>query len=775
MKSLALRHSLVYRLLAGALLVLVVVQLAGFTLVRLSIERNARAQIAREFDTGEKVWLRLLDQNAERLRQSAALLAADYGFRSAVSSADQDTIASALENNGQRIGAAVAALFDTDFHVRAISTGLSSPALSPMLSALGPDLQAHPGEGRIVIFDGRPYQLVMVPMRAPLVVGWVLMGFPVGPDLANEMDRLLQTRLAIETQQAEGRPAMPVSTLAPELRDRIEAAGGGEVEFNGETFLVRALPMPALGGQARVLLVRSVNDVVAPYQQLQVLLAVITLGGVVLYALASGLLARQVVRPLQALLEATRRLSRGDYSVGLDVVDRADEIGVLAQSFDRMRVDIAAQQDEIRHLAYWDRLTGLPNRENFRELVAQAIARETGKGAQAQSVAVLTLDLDRFKHVNDVLGYAVGDQLLKTVAVMLEMQMREHPGAVARLGGNEFALLLAPGSPAAALSLAQQVTRVMEQPMALDEQSVDLSAGIGYACWPEDAPDVDLLLSRSEVAMYVGKRRIEGAVRYDPAFDSGSAQTLSLLTELRRALERGQLRLYLQPKVSLRSNGGYSAEALVRWQHPQRGLVPPMEFIPFAEQTGYIRKLTLWMFEECARMLAGADPGLRVSVNLSTRDLLDLELSQRMAAILGRHGVAAERFCLEITESAIMDDPQRAESMLNRLSAQGFKLSIDDFGTGYSSLAYLKRLPVNELKIDKSFVMGMATDEGDAIIVRSTIELAHNLDLSVVAEGVESADIQQRLADWGCDEAQGYHISRPMPAADFMDWLQRIK
>ena len=229
--------------------------------------------------------------------------------------------------------------------------------------------------------------------------------------------------------------------------------------------------------------------------------------------------------------------------------------------------------------------------------------------------------------------------------------------------------------------------------------------------------------------MYAAKRQLSGALQYDAAFDSFSAQTLSLLTELRHAVEHHELRLYLQPKVPLHGQPGLAAEALVRCQHPQRGLVPPMQFIPFAEQTGFVRQLTLWMFEEVARLLA--DPRtrglpLRVSVNLSTRDLLDPELSHRLADILVRHGVAASAFCLEITESAIMDDPQRAEAMLNRLSEHGFKLSIDDFGTGYSSLAYLKRLPVDELKIDKSFVMGMETGEDDAMIVRSTIDLAHN-------------------------------------------------
>ena len=278
-------------------------------------------------------------------------------------------------------------------------------------------------------------------------------------------------------------------------------------------------------------------------------------------------------------------------------------------------------------LAYWDRLTGLPNRERFRETLVRAL--EPGAG-QAPPVSVLTLDLDRFKHVNDVMGYAFGDRLLQAVAQRMADLVTSPDDMVARLGGNEFAVLLRGAEAPEALAVAQQILTSLEQPLALQDQTVDLSAGIGIACWPGDAEDADMLLSRSEIAMYAAKRKLSGALRYDAAIDSSSAQNLSLLTELRRAVERNELRLYLQPKVPLHGQSGCAAEALVRWQHPQRGMVPPMQFIPFAEQTGFGRQLTLWMFEEVAKFLAQPaqqSQGLRVSVNLSTRDLLDPDLS----------------------------------------------------------------------------------------------------------------------------------------------------
>jgi EAL domain-containing protein (putative c-di-GMP-specific phosphodiesterase class I) len=309
--------------------------------------------------------------------------------------------------------------------------------------------------------------------------------------------------------------------------------------------------------------------------------------------------------------------------------------------------------------------------------------------------------------------------------------------------------------------------------MRLEEHTIDMGAGIGMACWPEHAADADVLLSRAEIAMYAAKRSSNGPLMYTASIDAASAQTLSLLTELRQAVDGGQLRLFLQPKLKLDTGRVGGAEALVRWQHPSRGLVPPMEFIPFAEQTGFIRTLTMWVFEEAARhwiALQAEGLALTLSINLSTRDLLDPDLPSKFDALLVKHRVPAEAFCLEITESAIMDDPQRALATLNRLSGLGFKLSIDDFGTGYSSLAYLKRLPVDELKIDKSFVLSMETDPDDAKIVRSTVDLAHNMGLTVVAEGVENAKVWDLLRELECDEAQGFHMGKPMPAGDFHAW-----
>ena len=347
---------------------------------------------------------------------------------------------------------------------------------------------------------------------------------------------------------------------------------------------------------------------------------------------------------------------------------------------------------------------------------------------------------------------------------------------VARLGGDKFAILLPRAGLQTAADLAQRLRASLDQPITLDEHTVDVSAGVGIASYPDHAATADQLLGRAELAMYAAKARQSGITIYDPALDSSSEASLSLLGELRKAIDEDQLRLYLQPKLALASGDVCGAEALVRWQHPRRGLLAPAEFVPFAEQTGFVRELTAWMVEKSAARCSdlrerGLD--LKVAVNLSTKDLLDVRLAERLERTLVKCSLDPKALCLEITESAIMDDPQRALTTLKRLDSMGLRLSIDDFGTGYSSLAYLKSLPLHELKIDRSFVMAMEHERADLKIVRSTIDLAHNLGYSVVAEGVETAQTWAILRALKCDEAQGYFMAKPMPEAAFSEWLDQ--
>jgi diguanylate cyclase len=366
--------------------------------------------------------------------------------------------------------------------------------------------------------------------------------------------------------------------------------------------------------------------------------------------------------------------------------------------------------------------------------------------------------------------------LLRQVAERLKLQMNALPDHIARLGGDEFVILLPDMSFDAALVVAARILKSFETPISLQDQIVDLGAGIGIAGFPEHGVDAEALLSRAEVAMYAAKKNGNEAVVFDTAIDKASQRNLSLLSELRRAVERNEFRLQVQPKISLGTGKVIGMEALVRWVHPERGMIFPDHFIPFAEKTGFIRAITHWVLEQAAALCASLEAQglqLKISVNLSTRDLLDPHLPEKIDGILARHGVAPTSFCLEITESAIMDDPVRAQQTMEKLHTMNLEMAIDDFGTGYSSLAYLKRLPVDELKIDKSFVLNMEQDADDAKIVRSTIDLGHNMGLRVVAEGIENEEVLHLLANMGCDQAQGYFISKPMPAEQFVGWMKQ--
>jgi diguanylate cyclase (GGDEF)-like protein len=755
---------------------LLVVQGAGFVLVRWSINDNAHQLLARDLQSGEKVWSRLLELRAQKLAGAAGVLAADWGFLQALASEDVPTLSSALENHGNRIHATVTAMLAPDLKSVTLggdagpADGKTRAALAT-LHTLAPYMVEHM-HGATGLVGDKPYQFVMVPVKRPLLVGYVVMGFEFDAGLLKDMHEVSGLHAAVLVQAGPGLESVAMSSLAPEVAAQLRGQPGDEPVLQGAAHVARSV---GHGPGLRTVLLRSVDEAVAPYQTLQGNLAALALAGLVTAGAASVAAARRVTTPLRALVASSERLGRGEYGIPLDHIERADEIGELARAFDHMRVNIGAQQGEIQQLAYWDRLTGLPNRARFRQAVAAAIEGASGTG---RPVAVLMLDLDRFKHVNDVLGYAFGDRLLKAVAERLRGQTAAQGDTVARFSGDEFALLLPDVDAKGALAMAQRIAEAFQTPLTLDDHTVDLAAGYGVACWPLHAADADTLINRAEVAMYSSKGKSQSALVYDPALDASSTQTLSLLSDLRHALDHHELRLYLQPKVALsgpRAGQCVGAEALVRWQHPARGLVPPMAFIPFAEQTGFVRHLTLWIFEATVREWPRLQAlGLqRVSVNLSVRDLMDTDLPAKLAQLLAVHQVPATALCLEITESAIMDDPQRALATLHTLSAAGFKLSIDDFGTGYSSLAYLKRLPVDELKIDKSFVMTMEGDEDDAKIVRSTIDLAHNLGLTVVAEGVENAAILAHLAELQCDEAQGYHLARPMPAAEMATFAAR--
>ena len=453
------------------------------------------------------------------------------------------------------------------------------------------------------------------------------------------------------------------------------------------------------------------------------------------------------------------------------------ENGFLVRAWGTSR-DITEQKrylDRMKYLANHDALTSLPNRS----LLYKRITESLNKRDLHQKMALLLIDLDRFKEINDTLGHIAGDKVLKQLGPRLEAELGDIPGMVARLGGDEFAVFLPHIRNAQhAVVIGHRFLDSICQVFELEGFRTEISASIGISICPDQAVDSSELMRFADVAMYHAKTSLKGVAVYDPEYDPHSPKRLELMGALGTAIRENQLLLHFQPKINLNTHRAYGFEALIRWNHPEIGFVSPADFVPIAEMSNMIYPLTNWVMEHTIKQGAewlkkGFD--ISVAMNLSPRNLMDDRIVNDLTEMLKRYDLAGERLEMEITESMIMSDPARARLALERINKLGVRLSVDDFGTGYSSLAYLKRLPVQTLKIDGSFIQGMLEDDQDEIIVNSTINLAHNLGLEVVAEGVETKEVYNRLKTLDCDGAQGYYIAKPMPADNVEEWLSTSK
>lgn len=743
MSSRSLRHRIAI-VFVGLLVLVMGLVLA---LVHHSSERIVERETRRELAVGAKVFQRLLEQNQRQLETAAAVLSADFAFREAIATQDQPTVRSVIRNHGQRIHAQVMMVAGTDGRLiattqRASAAGDPFPFPDLIAAAEASGRSAGLRQMRNGQLSGQLYQVVLVPILAPTRIAWVAMGFHVDDRWAADMAGI--TGLGVQIVRT-GTPGVLASSGAPVgTRDASVA-----VPLDGGLQAVLRLP---------------VAQVRAPFEQLQGRLLGVIVAAIAVFAAGSVMLAGRIVRPLHELSAAARRIAQGDYAQPLPPAPR-DEIGQLAGSFEQMRTEIASREERIARLAYVDALTDLPNRTRFLEAF--------GRLSPGAGGAVLVVNVDRFALINNALGHVVGDRLLRAVAGQLQ-PLVPAGGMLARLWGDQFAFLLEGAGPEAARGFADTVLAALRDPVTLDGQRLDIEASVGIALYPDDGLDAATLLRRAELALAAAKRRHAGIAFAQEAGGESAHEQLSLIGDMRRALAAGEFTLAYQPKLALGSGRIVAVEALLRWQHPARGSIAPARFIPFAEQTGFIREITPWVLESAVRQAAvwhAAGLDIAVSANLSTLDLLDPHLGRRVRGLLERHAVPARRLCLEITESALMDDPALAQAHLDELAGLGIKLSIDDYGVGQASLAYLKSLPVDELKLDRSFITAITESPRNAAIVESTIMLSHALGLTVVAEGVETPAELRWLREHGCDIAQGYGIGRPMTAAQLQDWL----
>ena len=559
-----------------------------------------------------------------------------------------------------------------------------------------------------------------------------------------------------------------------------------------EKALVAEYPLetPVAG---RVMTVAILSDIQALHEKLATTrnMVMMAAGVITLLMIAVALLVLQntTLRPLLALHDKLRTVLRDRARLGETLAPGGTvEIRELSRDFNALSTELGGLHRMLRRMAYTDTLTELPNRAHFHESLKQ-LTGSTLKNRKP--LGLFVMDLDRFKEVNDTFGHDIGDQLLKQVGTRLKGVLRRSdnnsvsageenttPKAgviIARLGGDEFAVILPDVNEAnLAVNISQKFIKAMEQPFMVGMHRFHVGVSIGIALYPEHGSDPMTLLRQADIAMYQAKKTKVGYAFFDSVRDHHKLLQLTFERDLRQAIEKDSLELYYQPMIDIRTGKVSCVEALIRWRYPAQDLTPPEKFIYIAEQCGLIQPLTRWVLnravENCSYWRKKGFP-IDVSVNLSVMNLHEPDFVDYVMDTLHRWEVAPARLSLELTEGAVMSDPKHALEVLSRLDTMGVRISIDDFGTGYSSLAYLKRLPVDEIKIDKSFVKDMKLDSNDAVIVRSTIDLAHNMSLQVVAEGVENPETLRLLISLGCDKVQGYFFSQPLPHNQLMEWL----
>jgi diguanylate cyclase (GGDEF)-like protein len=743
------------RIAVTFLLLLAAVLAAALGAVSATNRGNAEREVQRQLDVGALVFSRLLESNRRQLTQAAQAVASDYGFREAVATRDTDTLVSVLENSGQRIGAAMVVLTSLNgdviaasgLHVRA---GTAFP-LSPELkrSIVGDSATS------LMVDNGRIYQLVTVSVRSPLPVAWIAMGFELDNKAASELADI--TGLAVTLSVNSGGHWTDVISAVP-----AGAARQSDV-------VTRRIEMSKWGNAEVVaILSRSLAEARAPFESLTRVLFYIAAISLVAFALAAFWLARNITRPLQNLTQAVDQMRAGTYDVTLNV-QRRDELGVLAEGLQLMQTAVQSRDQSIRRLAYEDALTGLMNRTAFGAALNQALT-----GANGASIAVAVINLHRFRRINEHLGYSVGDAVLTKMAVRLAAVPSVN-SAVARLAADQFAAFTRLRDGAGLQAWGTSLVMALADPVFVEAQPIDITATVGLALAGEGASSADDVMRCADLALERARREKRVLAVYAEALKPAARDQLSLLGELRHAVEHDELRLFFQPKIELKTGRVAGAEVLLRWQHPTRGLLSPVDFIPFAEQTGFIRRLTRWTLDHAIAQGAQwqrAGKALGLAVNISVDDIGDIRLDSRVAGMLTRHQLPPALLTLELTESGFIEDPTRALRMLDAIAALGVNLSIDDFGTGYSSLSHLARMPVHEVKIDRSFVLGLESDPEFAPVVRSAVDMGHGLGLKVVAEGIETEAAAARVRDLGCDIAQGYLYAKPMPRDAFETWLE---
>ena len=723
----------------------IVTLLAVMRTVESDVDRRARDSLI----IGGNVVGEYLGARAEQLGTSVEVLAADFGLKQAAATRDAETIRSVLRNHSERVGADLAIYLDDNGDVLAGTTATGEQPGAAEAADIDASRVLQSPHSTLTM-NGAIYHAFSVPLKAPVQIGWVVLGFSIDDDVLTNIRDLTGLEVRIDTE----------SSRAPNEVYVVREDGGEWLTLN--------VPFVDRTGGVDVVLRRSLQEAMLPYTQARTGLIVFGLLLLTFVAVGAGYLSGSAARPLRELTAAAKRMISGNYDQAVRV-SSADEFGELASSFNAMRTAIAEREDRISHQALHDPVSGLPNRSRMSQRLDELI-----RDNESSSFCGLCIRLLRMNAISSTLGHGASDEVITLAARHLQVNLNDGE-ILGHVGTNEFVLVIPDSDLPNALSCADRIETILGAGVTLGRVNITLQTEIGVAEFPTHGSDAAMLLRNASIARSEAEAKRERVMVYEAGREEHYVQQLRIINDLRSALQREQVFLCFQPKIALPSGEFAGAEALVRWQHPELGLLMPDSFIPPAEEAGTIVHLTRYVLsraiEQCK---AWHDDGIEagVSVNLSARDLQDEYLPYFVLQELKSKGVPASDLTLEITENTVMQDVSHAITVLECLRDIGVRISIDDFGTGHSSLAQLKNIPLHELKIDKSFIMHLTDNEQDAAIVRTTIELAHNMRLHVVAEGVENEDTLRRLSEAGCEQAQGYFLSKPISGDALSRWYR---
>ena len=762
-----------------ALLLLLVIGAVYFAVKAVTIT-VASDQAQEQLKTGTRVFERFMDLRWRRIQYGLNWLTNDSDFREATIKGSPSLIEHALQEFEASLHGSELFVLDLDGNIiTSTLKGLPAGQAFPYAKALR--LARRNTQTMVIgILAGRPYMLVQGVVLGPLPVVRVVSGMPMDDVFAHELSSLSNLEVSFMTVKpgesgilSSTQPDFMSASIIEFVQEHTPGSTIHFSEFHGRRFLGQMLQLANSGdpgnGQVMAVLQSPLDQTMQAFDSLDRKFLWISLGALLASLLGALWLARAVSRPVSLLAEAAQRIGRGNYETPVELT-RRDELGFLAKAINAMQSGIAVREQQLAHNALHDPLTGLPNRALAMERLGSAISARRG-------VVLIYLGIENYRVINESFGPEGGERIMRESARVMLDALRERDTA-ARITGNEFLLLLESTQVDVGVALADRLYALLKRPLSIDGHEVLLEVCMGIAIYPLNGRSAEELISRAAIACR-DAAALPGYLQvYQQDRDLAHQRQIQLIRDLRSAASDGQLQLYYQPKMDIRSGHVRQAEALLRWQHPELGMVSPAEFIPLAERTGSMFLLTGWVIEEGIRQLAEWNrKGLhmQLSLNISAEDLHGENLLMTVERLLKRYQLSAEQLIFEITESTAMRDPEHSLNVLEKLRDGGISLSVDDFGTGYSSLAQLKRLPVQELKIDQSFIRNLDETSEDAVIVRSTIEMSHNLGLKVVAEGVEYQHTLELLERWHCDTAQGYLISRPMDAVAFEAWVWKLR